>query len=105
MKTISPEKLDGEISKKIHNFKDWEWTGVDLVRIENVDHNGKAHPNYCVDCFYLIHIEPSRNSEGSILIPTPGVEVPIATDYMIKDLLLKEEKIIYRIFTADKIKF
>ena len=86
-------------------MKNWLWKGKDQARIDHLDKNGKPAKNYCSDCFYLIKIEAQRKTEASILIPTPDVEIPISTNLIIKDLLLKKEKVTYRIFTDSKGEF
>jgi hypothetical protein len=73
VKTISREKLEEELEKKVNQMKDWQWRGKDQVRIDHLDKSGKPAKNYCSDCFYLINIEAQRKTEASILIPTPGV--------------------------------
>ncbi len=62
VKAVLRKDLDNQIQKDIHNIKDWKWTGVDQVRIDNVDKNGRTSKNYCVDCFYLIHLSAKRNT-------------------------------------------
>lgn len=78
------------INSDISQTKDWTWSNKDSVRINNNnERNGKlvANPNYCVDCYYLINIKAQRDTEASIIIPTPDTELPITTDSQIKDLL------------------
>ena len=60
VKAIKPKDLDETLSKDIDKMTDWEWRGVDLLRIDNVDKNGKKYKNYCSECYYLMHVEAKR---------------------------------------------
>ena len=64
VKAIKPKDLDDALDQDLNKMNDWEWKGVDLVRIDNVDKLGKPYKNYCSECFYLIHIEAKRETEG-----------------------------------------
>ena len=56
VKAFPREELDKVISKDIHTMKGWQWKGVDQARIDNVDSKGLPSKNYCVDCYYLVHL-------------------------------------------------
>lgn len=99
VKNTKRQKLEKELSKNVIKNSKWEWKGVDVVRIPNSD------KKYCVECYYLIHVKANRKTEGLIFIPTPGVEIPIETDVMIKDTLLKHQQEQYRIFTDPDAQF
>jgi len=47
----------------------------------------QPNPKFCVNCYYLININAQRPTEASIVIPTPGAELPVTTDSTLKDLL------------------
>ena len=90
VKPIAKDQLETELKKKIGDMNDWVWSNKDSVRVDNVDYNkNKPHERYCVDCYYLININAQRKTEASVMIPTPGTEVPLAKDTIIKDLLLE----------------
>lgn len=94
------------MEKKPNEVKGWVWSNKDSVRVDNFDAAKNApHEKYCVNCFYLINIKAQRKTKASVVIPTPGLEIPLKQDFMIKDLLLKNESSTYRIFTESEGKF
>lgn len=103
---IPKEELSSLLSKDLSKIHDWNWSNKDSVRINNMNAKKTGpNPNFCVNCYYLININAQRQTEASIVIPTPDSELPITADSLIKDLLEKDEVVTYRIFTESSSQF
>jgi hypothetical protein len=77
----------------------YQETGIDFVKVqENALY-------FCVNCTYLISITANKYTETSVIIPSKDVEVPIATDALIKDEIKLNEIMKYRIFTSNIAKY
>jgi hypothetical protein len=77
----------------------YQETGIDFVKVQE-----KAL-YFCTNCTYLISITANKYTETSVIIPSKDVEVPIATDALIKDEIKLNEIMKYRIFTSNIAKY
>jgi hypothetical protein len=77
------ENLDNET-----NVTDFSWASSKDILIVSESEKDK---NICEKCMYLIVVKALKDTETSLIISSPGTEIPISVKRDITDVLEKDQ--------------